>query len=180
MNSLIIYAHPYKESFCAGILSRCLSCLDSADLIDLYEDGFNPVMSGEELALYNKGESKDPLVPLYQKKIAAAGRLIFIFPVWWYDAPAILKGFFDKVLLKDFAFDDSNGFDGLLNQEVLLITTSGDKNTGIEKAVKPLFLDHLFPSVGLTNCRWLNCETVQEAPSSREGFLEEVARALKD
>ena len=34
-----------------------------------------------------------------------ANRLIFIFPVWWNDAPAIIKGFIDKVMKKQFAYN---------------------------------------------------------------------------
>jgi putative NADPH-quinone reductase len=179
VKTLVIYAHPYERSFCSALLARCLETLgEEADLIDLYKDGFNPVMSRDELALYSTGGSVDPLVGDYQKRIAAARRLVFIFPIWWYDAPAILRGFFDKVFLKDFAFDDSNGFDGLLDQEALLVTCSGDFNKGIQGAVRPLFLEHLFPSVGIRNPRWMNCETVQEDEEARKSFLTEVAAAL--
>ena len=178
MKTLVIYAHPYEKSFCSAILAECLSTLGTADLIDLYKDGFNPVMSREELGLYSRGGFRDPLVKEYQEKIAANRRLVFIFPIWWYDAPAILRGFFDKVLLKDFAFDDSTGFDGLLNHEALLITSSGDKNSGIEGAVRPLFLDHLFPSIGIKDAKWMNCETVQEDEEARIRFLEDVKQAL--
>ncbi|MEI6711191.1 MAG: NAD(P)H-dependent oxidoreductase [bacterium] len=33
-----------------------------------------------------------------QAKITAADELVFIFPVWWVNMPAILKNFFDTVL----------------------------------------------------------------------------------
>ena len=180
MSLLLIYAHPYEQSFCAAVLDRCLTRHKQADVIDLYKDNFNPVMTRDELGKYSRGGYSDPLVEVYQKKIAAAERLVFIFPIWWYDAPAILKGFFDKVLLKDFAFDDSDGFRGLMDQEVLLITASGDRNAGIEEAVRPLFMEHLFPSIGIKDAKWLNCETVQEDAAARGRFLEEVDRLLEE
>ena len=179
MKTLVIYAHPYEKSFCAAVLKECLAALeDGDDVIDLYGDGFDPVMSREDLGLYNRGGYTDPLVKEYQQKIAAAGRLVFIFPIWWYDAPAILRGFFDKVMLKDFAFDDSNGFDGLLNHEAILITSSGNNTSGIEGAVRPLFMEYLLPSMGINNVKWMNCETVQEDNDARLRFLEDVKQAL--
>ncbi len=181
MKTLVIYAHPYEKSFCAAILKECLAALkDGDDVIDLYGDGFDPVMSREELGLYSRGGYTDPLVREYQKKIAAAGRLVFIFPIWWYDAPAILRGFFDKVMLKDFAFDDSSDFDGLLSHKTLLITSSGDRNSGIQGAVRPLFMEHLFPSIGIKDVMWMNCETVQEDEAARRRFLEDVKQALSE
>ena len=62
------------------------------ELIDLYEDGFNPVYTKEELALFNKGQALDPLVLKYQESLASCDRLIMIFPIWWADMPAIVKG----------------------------------------------------------------------------------------
>jgi putative NADPH-quinone reductase len=33
-----------------------------------------------------------------QAKITDADELVFIFPIWWVNIPAILKNFFDTVL----------------------------------------------------------------------------------
>jgi len=178
MKSLVIYTHPYEKSFNAAILDKVLSCEEEPDLIDLYRDGFNPVMSREDLGLYNQGGSSDPLVRNYQSRIAAVGRLIFIFPVWWYDAPAMLRGFFDKVLLRDFAFDDRDGFRGLLEKDVVLITTSGDRTLGIQEPLKSLFIEHLFKSIGIKKVTWMNCETVQDDPAGREQFLAKITGEL--
>ena len=47
----IIYAHPYEQSFNYGILQRVQQLLDEKgekyQLIDLYEDGFNPAYTKE-------------------------------------------------------------------------------------------------------------------------------------
>jgi putative NADPH-quinone reductase len=41
---------------------------------------------------------EDPLREHFQQKIAWADRLVFFFPLWWMDAPAILKNFLDMNL----------------------------------------------------------------------------------
>jgi len=93
----IIYAHPYDQSFNHGILRRVQQLLDEKGekyrLIDLYADGFNPAYTKEELALFNQGKALDPLVLHYQELLKTTNRLIFIFPIWWADMPAIVKGF---------------------------------------------------------------------------------------
>ena len=67
--NLIVYAHPYDKSFNHAILAQVQDLLEKKgqtyELIDLYEDGFNPVYTKEELALFNKGQALDPLVLKY-------------------------------------------------------------------------------------------------------------------
>ena len=103
----IIYAHPYEKSFNHAILERVQALLDAKgqayQLIDLYADGFNPVFTKEELALFAEGKALDPLVLQYQEALKESNRLIFIFPIWWANMPAIVKGFIDKVFLRTFA-----------------------------------------------------------------------------
>ena len=39
-----------------------------------------------------------------QEKITTADELVFVFPIWWVNMPAILKNFFDTILTGGFAF----------------------------------------------------------------------------
>ncbi len=99
---LIIYAHP-KQDGChnALVLEKVKTLLDDYEIIDLYRDGFDPVLPARDL----ESNTTDPLVKSYQEKISRADSMIIINPVYWYSAPAILKGFFDRVFEKDFAFN---------------------------------------------------------------------------
>ena len=64
----IIYAHPYEKSFNHAILERVQALLDAQGqeyrLIDLYADGFNPVYTKEELALFREGNSEGKALDL--------------------------------------------------------------------------------------------------------------------
>lgn len=104
MNILLICAHPSGDSFNqalkASFLEGCRDLKYATDIIDLYGDQFNPVLSAEEMY------SKTPLdeIKIYQEKIKKADILTFIFPIWWYRSPAILEGFIDRVFTSGFAY----------------------------------------------------------------------------
>ena len=107
MKTLIIYAHPDTDGYNPRILNEIRKQLRKKktpyDLIDLYKDRFDPVLHEEE-HYTSKGRKISRKVKNYQEKIKKAKKLIFLFPVWWNSTPAILKGFFDKVLTSGFAF----------------------------------------------------------------------------
>ena len=110
----IVFAHPWHGSFNHAILDAITHKLDKEELryqiIDLSAEKFNPAMTTDDLRLYSKGETTDPLVQKYKKMLQHTDELIFIFPIWWGMLPASLKGFFDKVLLRGSAFNyDKNG-----------------------------------------------------------------------
>ena len=44
------------------------------------------------------------------KKINKAGCIIFLYPVWWSDCPAKLKGWFDRVLSVGYAYKQKEGY----------------------------------------------------------------------
>lgn len=100
---LVISAHPDPESFNAAIRRTITDVLERRsqpfELIDLYASAYNPVLSLREL----KGEISDE-TKTYKEKIKQADVIIFLFPVWWFRAPAILEGFFDKVFIPGFAY----------------------------------------------------------------------------
>jgi len=102
-NVLIIYAHPDEASFNAAILQTTISKLVTAGhnymVLDLYKAGYNPVLNKEELKGNMSEETKR-----YQQQIQEATDIIFIFPVWWFRAPAILEGFIDKTFTPKFAY----------------------------------------------------------------------------
>lgn len=121
----IIYVHPYQGSFCNAILNKVKQ--EEDHIIDLYKDKFNPIYSANELAMYNEGQVIDPTILNYQDLLTRTTELIIITPIWWNNVPGILKGFFDKVFTKNFAYTDSSlGVKGKLEniKFAMVITTS--------------------------------------------------------
>ena len=76
------------------------------DLLDLDASGFDPVMRRADLAAWRGRTTIDPVVADLQRRIDAADHLVLVHPVWWETAPAVMKGFIDKVLVPGWAYDD--------------------------------------------------------------------------
>lgn len=130
MKTLIIYAHPETPGFCPEILNQVEKKLkkdkQGYEVLDLYKMKFNPVlMSNEHYTSGNKEITQE--TKEIQKKITDSKRLIFIFPLWWYSCPAILKGFFDRVLTPHFAYKYEGPIPKKLlkGKEAILFYTSG-------------------------------------------------------
>lgn len=109
MRVLVIYCHPNPESFNAAIRDTVLEALresgHEARLIDLYGRGFNPVMSMADLQVYNEeGKNLDPFRDQADDLLWAEA-VIFIYPTWWFNVPAMLKGWLERVLVPGFAFE---------------------------------------------------------------------------
>lgn len=102
---LIITAYPDHEGFGAHLansyLEESLQAGHQSILLDLSKIEFDPVLRHG----YKKGQDLETDLLTAQKNISWADHLVFFFPIWWGGAPAILKGFFDRVLLPGFAFN---------------------------------------------------------------------------
>lgn len=185
----IIYAHPWEGSFNHAILTSITKDLtdkkEEFQVIDLYKDGFNPAYSAEELKFYRLGETPYQLVKEYQEKLRQTTELIFIFPVWWFDLPAILKGFIDKVMLIGFAYseDASHMLNGLLThikKTTIVSTSTADteyiKNQG-GNAIQGVFINRTLSDLGIKNehTKWINFPGANiTTDEKRKLFLQEI------
>jgi NAD(P)H dehydrogenase (quinone) len=96
---------PSQDSFNNEVLEAFTKGLSEAhhtyEIGDLYRMNFESEMDLEQ---YHREVGLDPLAPvpddvrIEQEKIYRADVLAFIYPVWWSDCPAKLKGWFDRLL----------------------------------------------------------------------------------
>jgi len=113
MRVLHLYAHPLdRESFHGAIRRRAGAALAAAghevDLLDLYAEGFDPVLSPAERRLYHDEARNTAGIAPYVERLRRAEALVVQFPTWSFGPPAILKGFFDRVFVPGVAFDLSD------------------------------------------------------------------------
>jgi len=109
---LYIYCHPVPESFHGALRVEALAGLAKAghtvDLLDLYAEGFDPVLSTEGRRHYeDTSRNRDGLEP-YVRRLREADALVVQFPTWCFGTPAMLKGFFDRMFMPGVAFDLSD------------------------------------------------------------------------
>lgn len=111
MNVFIVYAHPSEDSFTRHVRDSFIKGLDSAGhiyiLSDLYKMGFNAEMSEPEYFREANYREELPLsgdVIIEQEKINSSDAIVFIYPVFWTEAPAKLVGWFDRVWTYGFAY----------------------------------------------------------------------------
>jgi NAD(P)H dehydrogenase (quinone) len=101
MRVAIIFDHPYtydssanvphERSFTAAVAAAAVRGLERAghqvDLFDLVADGFDPVMTRDDLVAWRRNEAVDPQVLSYQSRLALADHIVFAFPIWWESMP---------------------------------------------------------------------------------------------
>lgn len=146
MDYVIIYAHPGPKSFNHAILERVESILRKAkksfEVRNLYALKFNPNLGANEI--YPAGHGRTPPdVAREQRFVREAEAIIFIYPIWWFGMPAILKGYIDRVFSEGFAYSiDGEKLTGLLTgkKAVIINTTGGPRelfaHTGYEEAMR--------------------------------------------
>lgn len=186
MKTTLILAHPWHGSFNKAIIDTITNKLDARSeayqVIDLNKENFDPVMQEQDLALFSKGESTDELVKKYQAMLLDTDKLIFIFPIWWFDVPAILKGFIDKVMLKNFSYKETNtGLKGLLThiEKTYVITTSDSPNWYLKyvsgNPIKRIFINNTLRGNGFKHIKWINSDyTSSGTKERRENFLNKI------
>jgi NAD(P)H dehydrogenase (quinone) len=112
MRILYIFCHPLPESFHAAIKARALTALKDTghdvDLLDLYAEKFDPVLSEEARRHYHDTSRNRIGLEDYIARLAAAEILIVQFPTWCFSMPAMLKGFLDRMIMPGVAFDLSD------------------------------------------------------------------------
>lgn len=109
MEVLLVLAHPDGASLCGQLAETISRRLHRGghrvDRIDLYAEGFDPVMSSAERVAY---ETDAPLLAEETRRhaelVRAASGLVFVYPTVAAGLPAILKGWLDRVLVTGVAF----------------------------------------------------------------------------
>lgn len=109
MQSLVVIAHPCRDSFCHAAARYAITGLERAghqvDVIDLYAESFSSAMTRAERLAYDTDDPiLDPQVADHARRIQRAEVLVFVYPTWWSGLPAILKGWLERVLVPGVGF----------------------------------------------------------------------------
>ncbi|WP_095191397.1 NAD(P)H-dependent oxidoreductase [Pseudomonas sp. Irchel 3E19] len=106
---LLILGHPSSESLCGALAERyaqsALAAGHEVRQLRLGDLVFDPVLR----AGYHQIQTLEDDLSAAQSDILWAEHLTLVYPIWWGGIPALLKGFFDRVLLPGFAFKYRKG-----------------------------------------------------------------------
>ena len=113
MKAFIVYCHPSEDSFTRQMRDAFIKGItDSGNeyiLSDLYKMDFKTDMTEAEYlrdAYYRNTPDPADDVLAEQAKINASDAIVFIYPVFWSEAPAKLVGWFDRVWSYGFAYGE--------------------------------------------------------------------------
>jgi NAD(P)H dehydrogenase (quinone) len=146
MNVLIVYAHHEPSSFTSAMKNLATEVLSrqghSVVVSDLYGQGFNPgaqkwdfvttsgghfnyMLEQRHAARLDMAFSPDIIGEI--QKVQTAELILFVTPIWWFSVPAIMKGWFDRVLAMGVAWDGGKIYEnGLLrDKQAMIIAAAG-------------------------------------------------------
>ncbi len=112
MRVLYLYCHPLADSYHAAIRVAAVAALEAAghevDVCDLYAEGFEPILTAEMRREYHDTAVNQRGLEGQIARLRAAEALIVQFPTWCFGMPAMLKGYFDRLIMPGVAFDLSD------------------------------------------------------------------------
>lgn len=148
MKVLIVHAHPEPKSFTAALRDQAVATLEAqgheVQVSDLYAMNWNPVASADD---FSSRENPEYLVYALEQRLGVksqslasdirqeldkllwADLLILNFPIFWFSAPAILKGWIDRVLVSGVCYGGKRFYDqgGLSGKKALVSVTLGGR-----------------------------------------------------
>ncbi|MHA6195139.1 NAD(P)H-dependent oxidoreductase [Pseudomonas wadenswilerensis] len=148
MNVLIVHAHPEPQSFTAALRDQAAETFRAQGhevrVSDLYAMGWNPVASAAD---FGHRENPEYLVYALEQRLGVksgsiaadiqqeldkllwADLLVLNFPIFWFSAPAMLKGWIDRVLVSGVCYGGKRFYDqgGLAGKRALVTVTLGGR-----------------------------------------------------
>jgi putative NADPH-quinone reductase len=196
MRALVIVAHPSPESFVSFLGSEVVAELQNSGHEirhhDLWAEKFNPVFTAYE-RLNHVGDVEEKLKNLpelrqHVEDLQWCDALVLVYPTWWSGQPAILKGWFDRVLMNGVAWVLPDGAARirplLTNVRRLVVVTTHGSSKFVNALEGESGKRTVFRSVRLmlhrrVRCEWIAMYGVDNATlSQREKFSSHVRRRI--
>ena len=181
MKAFIVYCHPSDDSFTRNMRDAFIKGItDSGNeyvLSDLYKMDFKSDITEAEYlrdAYYRNTPEVASDVLEEHKKINSSDVIVFIYPVFWTEAPAKLVGWFDRVWSYGFAYGDKKM---KLLDKGLIMCSAGNPMERLEKfgllnsMKKVMFGDRLINRVKKTE--FVVFENTSREKPERESFWDE-------
>jgi len=168
MHVLVLFAHPRRDAFTGELADAFCQGLreagHSVEFADLYAEGFDPLLEAGQFALETGLDPQAPRpadVEAQQVRLDRAEGLVFIYPFWWSDVPAILKGWFDRVWSYGYAYayeSDRSRTTRLRIRKALALSPAGHTDEkldalGLREAHRRVMVEDRLLGVGIPEAR---------------------------
>jgi len=191
MNVLVIYTHPNHRSLSYAFLQRVIegsrenAHITEVQVLDLYEEGFDPVL------VFNENKRRrdmhiDPKLEKYRDQIRSADKVVFVYPIWWGRPPAMLLGYIDQMFASNFAYRDNGKLlpEGLLKGKsaVCISTMKGPAFYPLYwlgNAHKILMRKALLQYVGIRKVKFFEFGSMESPKGRHEQKLKRVHRYFR-
>jgi NAD(P)H dehydrogenase (quinone) len=192
VRTLVVTCHPLRDSFTAAVAERAVTTLrgrgDELRVTDLYAEGFDPLFTAAERERHLE-PGPDPAVAHHAADLKWCELLVLVYPTWWSGQPAMMKGWIDRVWVRDVAFDlppESNRVHARLRnvRRLVAITTHGSSKfvnaVGGEVGKRTVTRTLRAVCHPLARTTWIAMYGVDTATDSqRRAFLDRVERKLR-
>ncbi|MCK2006055.1 NAD(P)H-dependent oxidoreductase [[Brevibacterium] frigoritolerans] len=191
MNMLVIYTYPNHKSLSHAFLeivvkgSKENPNIKGLQVLDLYEEGFNPLLEFNEHKR-RRDMHRDPQLEKYRNQITWADKIVFVYPIWWGRPPAMLMGYIDQLFSANFAYRDKKGLfpEGLLEGKsvVCVSTMKGPAKyplLWLNDAHKILMKRALFNFVGIKKVKFFEFGNMESPKGKQTQKLEKVYRYFR-
>lgn len=179
MKVLTVVAHPRRASVTFRVAQRFLDGLHAAGhdttLLDLYRRDFDPVLREPDEPDWGASDQTfTPEVEREMRRLREHDALAFVFPLWWWSVPAILKGYIDRVWNYGFAYGGAR----LPHERVLWLSLAGAPPHRFEKHGYDGMIEHYFNEglahyVGIPKSRVvLLYETIRKKEGAAEAWFD--------
>ncbi|WP_277188673.1 NAD(P)H-dependent oxidoreductase [Caballeronia sp. BR00000012568055] len=112
MHVLTVFAHPFRDKYPAAVMDAFHRPFehagDSIDILDLHSEGFDPRFTETDHAHFWGGPVPDDIAAMHER-VERADRLAFVFPVYWWSMPALMKGWIERVFTGGWAYQFGSG-----------------------------------------------------------------------
>jgi len=149
MHVLNVFCHPNRDTVGGAVLDRVVEGVTAAghtsEVADRYRESFNPVMSERDMEQF-QGVAMTDDVLAEQARIERCDALCFVFPIWWYGMPAMMKGWLDRVWSAGWAYHWEHDPEGSLlrPRPCTLLVPTGSSQALMDEWGYDKEIDHLW------------------------------------
>ncbi|MHA7281757.1 NAD(P)H-dependent oxidoreductase [Arthrobacter sp. TMS2-4] len=168
MHLLTVSSHPLSDRYPSAVVDSFHEPFrelgHTIDVLDLHQENFDPRFTEADHAHFWGGPTPPGITEMHER-VDAADRLAFVFPVYWWSMPALMKGWIERVFTGGWAYQYGQGVEDrgrepltslLRNTPTTLIGIGGSKERtydryGYRQAMRTQLDVGIFAYCGVTD-----------------------------